>query len=49
MMVAVDPRTGAVIGQVTDEKRGEQEKEYTLLTKNGYIVVPASAVKLEMR
>ena len=45
-MVALDRETGAVIGQVTDEKRGERETEYTLLTKDGYIVVLASSVRL---
>ena len=54
MTVAVDIKTGAVVGQVLDETPNETlrrdpnaQRLYLLLTKDGYTTVPAASVRLE--
>ena len=54
MTVAVDIKTGAVVGQVLDETPDETlrrdptaQRLYLLLTKDGYTTVPAASVRLE--
>ena len=53
MIVAVDIKTGAVVGQVLDRLPWSNYPEPTtservlLLTKDGYTSVPAASVRLE--
>jgi hypothetical protein len=56
MTIAVDIKTGAVVGQVTSIRRPSipqmldlpnAPEGITLLTATGYLTVPAAAVRLE--